>query len=234
MQVFYAPDIKGYTYVLDENESRHIVRVMRMTKGSPVKLIDGLGNLYDGIISDPDQRKCIISVTGVTKGFEERDYRLHIAVSPLKNSERFEWMIEKCVEIGIDEITPVISRHTEKKGIRPERINNIIISAMKQSLKARKPVLNKVISFDKFIASVKPAVKLIAHCNDTPARTKITEVCPPGSDSAIMIGPEGDFSEAEVNEAVNKGFLPIHLGNSRLRTETAGIAACFSVYLINQ
>jgi 16S rRNA (uracil1498-N3)-methyltransferase len=233
MQVFYAPDIKGNTYILDEKESRHIVRVMRMSKGAPVMLIDGFGNLYNGIITDPDPKRCKISVTGVTREFEERNYRIHLAVSPLKNAERFEWMIEKIVEIGIDEITPLISHHTEKTGIREERITNIVISAMKQSLKARKPVLNSPAHFDEFIASVNSHVKLVAHCNSSVDRAKITEACPPGEDVTIMIGPEGDFSEKEIKDATKYGFISIHLGNSRLRTETAGIAACLSVYLIN-
>ncbi len=234
MQVFYAPDIIGDTYILDEKESRHIVRVMRMTKGTCVKLTDGKGNMYEGIISDPDQKRCIISVTGVTKGFEDRRYRLHLAVSPLKNNDRFEWMIEKCVEIGIDEITPVISHNTEKPGIRKERLDNIIISAMKQSLKARKPVLNNAVPFKDFVSYLSSPVRLIAHCYEASERSKITAVCPPDSDVTIMIGPEGDFTESEIYKAINNGFAPIHLGNSRLRTETAGIAACCSVYLINQ
>jgi len=234
MQVFYAPDIKGDTYILDEKESRHVVRVMRMPKGSPVRLIDGSGNLYKGIISEPDQKRCVITLTGITEGFEERNYRLHLAVSPLKNTERFGWLIEKIVEIGVDEITPVISNHTEKTGIREERLNNIIISAMKQSLKARKPLLNPPVSFDEYISSATSSVKLIAHCNETVERVRITEACPPKSDTVIMIGPEGDFSEKEVKDAISEGFVSIHLGKGRLRTETAGIAACFSVYLINQ
>ena len=122
-----------------------------MTKGTEVKLIDGKGNLYEGIIDDPDQKKCIIEITGVIKDFEKRNYRLHIAISPLKNPERFEWFIEKSVEIGIDEITPLICRNTEKQGLKTERINNLIISAMKQSLKATKTVFNEPCTFNDFI-----------------------------------------------------------------------------------
>jgi 16S rRNA (uracil1498-N3)-methyltransferase len=234
MQVFYAPDIRGDTYILDEKESRHVVRVMRMPKGAPVRLIDGSGNLYNGIISEPDHKKCVITLTGIKKGFEERNYRLHLAVSPLKNAERFEWLIEKIVEIGVDEITPLLADHTEKTGVREERLNNIIISAMKQSLKARKPLLNPPLPFDEFISSVASPVKLIAHCNESVKRVNVKEVCPPKSDTSIMIGPEGDFSEREIKDAINEGFSSVHLGKSRLRTETAGIAACFSVYMINQ
>ena len=131
MQIFYAPDINGDFYTLDENESRHIIRVLRMTKGTGVRLIDGKGNLYEGVIEIPDQRKCTIIITSFIKDFEKRNYWLHIAISPLKNTERFEWFIEKSVEIGIDEITPLVCRNTEKTGIKSERINNLIISSMK-------------------------------------------------------------------------------------------------------
>jgi 16S rRNA (uracil1498-N3)-methyltransferase len=234
MQIFYAPDIAGKYYTLDEKESRHLVRVMRMVKGADVKLIDGKGNLYEGFISQPDQNKCIIELTSEIKDFEKRNYKLHIAISPLKNPERFEWFVEKSVEIGIDEITPVICKNTEKPGIKSERVNNLIISAMKQSLKAKRTVLNEITGFKDFLNKNIEGTKMIAHCNNSNGRKKISDVYSKNSDSIILIGPEGDFSSDEIDMAVKKGFLPIHLGTSRLRTETAGLAACHSVYFINQ
>jgi 16S rRNA (uracil1498-N3)-methyltransferase len=234
MQVFYAPDITGEYYTLDERESKHTVRVLRMVEGSEIKLIDGKGNLYEGVISDPDQRACKIRVLDVIKGFEKRDYRLHIGISPLKNLERFEWFVEKSVEIGIDEITPIICHHTEKQGLKPERLNNIIISAMKQSLKASSTKLNPACEFKDFIISSNPGTLMIAHCNNGYERKSIGEVYQRGSDAVILIGPEGDFSEEEIIKAVNNGFIPVSLGKSRLRTETAGVAACHSIYFINQ
>lgn len=234
MQVFYAPDIKGSFYTLDEKESKHSIRVLRMKQGMQVKLIDGKGNLYEGIISEPDPKKCVIKVESVTRNFEVRDYRLHIAISPLKNPERFEWFIEKSVEIGVDEITPVICRNTEKTNIKTERIENIIISAMKQSLKSRLTVLNEVCSFTDFSKRDLHGTKMIASCNQIPVRSKIADTCHKGEDAVILIGPEGDFSEDEVGNAVTSGFIPVHLGRSRLRSETAGVAACHSVYFINQ
>ncbi len=234
MQIFYAPGIDGKTWILDEKESRHCVRVLRMKKDSPVKLIDGKGNLYEGIISDPDPGGCIIGITRVIKDFEKRNYSLHIAISPLKNPERFEWFIEKSVEIGIDEITPLICRNTEKQNIREDRINNLIISAMKQSLKARVTILNPLISFDKFVRIPRTGISCIAHCSGASPRRSLSEVYSKGNDALILIGPEGDFSDDEISVAVNNGSTPIHLGHSRLRTETAGIAACHSVYFINQ
>ena len=153
MQIFYAPNITGDTYTLDENESKHLIRVLRMVSGAGVRLIDGKGNLYEAIIRDPDQKKCTLQITGKKADFEKRNYRLHIAISPLKNPERFEWFIEKSVEIGIDEITPLICRNTEKPGIKTSRVSNLIVSAMKQSLKATLPILNDPCNFTEFIRS---------------------------------------------------------------------------------
>jgi len=234
MQIFYAPDITGDFYTLDENESKHLIRVLRMTKGSGVRLIDGKGNLYEGIIRDPDQKKCTIDITGKITDFEKRNYKLHIAISLLKNPERFEWFIEKSVEIGIDEITPLICKNTEKPGIKTERVNNLIISAMKQSLKATRTILNEPCRLEDFIAKDKDGTKMIAHCDDSLLRRKISDVYSESDNAIILIGPEGDFSRDEINYAVSKGYSPVHLGSSRLRTETAGVAACHSVYFINQ
>jgi 16S rRNA (uracil1498-N3)-methyltransferase len=237
MQIFYAPDISGNEYTLDEKESKHIIRVLRMSEGDPVRLIDGKGNLYDGIVDNPDQKRCSIKITGVIKDFEKRNYRLHIAISPIKNADRFEWFIEKSVEIGIDEITPLICRNTEKPRIKEERINNIIISAMKQSLKATKPVLNEPKLFKDFISgdiSTFSGSRMIAHCNHSFKRDGVADVCLSGKDAIILIGPEGDFSTDEIQMAAARGFAHVHLGESRLRTETAGLAACYAVNFINQ
>jgi 16S rRNA (uracil1498-N3)-methyltransferase len=234
MQIFYAPDIAGDTYTLDEKESKHIIRVLRMIKGADVRLIDGQGNLYEGIISDPDQKRCTIKVTGRIYDFEKRNYRLHIAISPLKNPERFEWFVEKSVEIGIDEITPLVCRNTEKPGIKSDRVNNLIISAMKQSLKATRPVLNDTCNFKDFIKTDLKGIMMIAHCDDSIERTKISDVYSKNENAVILIGPEGDFSKEEINSAIKSKFSPVHLGPSRLRTETAGVAACHSIYFLNQ
>jgi len=234
MQIFYAPDIAGKSHVLDEKESKHIIRVLRMIKGADVKLIDGKGNLFEGFISEPNQNKCIIEITREVKDFEKRNYKLHIAISPLNNPERFEWFVEKSVEIGIDEITPLLCKNTEKPGIKSDRVNNLIISAMKQSLKAKKTVLNEPCSFKDFVSNDLNGIRMIAHCDASTERKKISEVCSKNTNSIILIGPEGDFSREEVTSAITMGFIPVHLGPSRLRTETAGVAACHSIYFINQ
>jgi 16S rRNA (uracil1498-N3)-methyltransferase len=234
MQIFYAPDITGNTYTLDEKESKHLIRVLRMTRGTNVRLIDGKGNLYEGIISNPDQNKCIIDIIGRITDFEKSNYRLHIAISPLKNPERFEWFIEKSVEIGIDEITPLICKNTEKPGIKSDRVNNLIISAMKQSLKATRTILNAPSSFKDFIGNESNGIRMIAHCDYSNVRSKISDIYSKNENAIILIGPEGDFSREEIELAVSRNFCQVHLGPSRLRTETAGIAACHSIYFINQ
>jgi len=234
MQIFYAPDISGNYYTLDEKESKHCIRVLRMTRGTSVRLIDGKGNLYEGSISNPDSKKCTVVITEIIKDFEKRNYRLHIAISPLKNPERFEWFVEKSVEIGVEEITPLISRNTEKPGIKTERVNNLIISAMKQSLKSVRTILNEPCLFHDFINTSHVGTMMIAYCDEKPPKTAIGEVYSKGNDAVILIGPEGDFSGEEIKAATGKGFLPVHLGQSRLRTETAGIAACHSIYYLNQ
>jgi 16S rRNA (uracil1498-N3)-methyltransferase len=234
MQIFYAPGISGNTYILDEKESRHCIRVLRMVRGTPVKLIDGKGNIYEGIISKPDARECQVTVNKVVADFEKRSYRLHIAISPLKNPERFEWFIEKSVEIGIDEITPIICKNTEKQSVKQDRFNNIILSAMKQSLKAKITIFNDLCSFDNFIHNDFSGKKMIAHCNSDIEREGIAKAYLKEENVVILIGPEGDFSNDEINSACSNGYLSVHLGSSRLRTETAGIAACHSIYLLSQ
>lgn len=234
MHIFYVPGITGDSCVMDESESRHCIRVLRMTKDDRVKLVDGKGGYYEGIITGSDPSACRIRITDSFQGFEKRGYRLHMAVSPIKNQERFEWLIEKIVELGIDEITPLVCRNTEKKGIKTERINNIIISAMKQSLKAYKPLLNEALPFREFIAAGHSGIKMIAHCDRGSELKKMDLVYRKGMDALILIGPEGDFSKEEIDLALSSGYAGISLGTSRLRTETAGIAACHSVYFINQ
>ena len=234
MQVYYAPGINGQHWTLEAGESKHLVKVLRMRKDDEVQLIDGLGNLYYAVITDPDPDACTVTVSRVIRDFESRNYRLHIAISPLKNPERFEWFLEKCVEIGLEEVTPLICHNTEKTGIRSSRLNNIIISAMKQSLKARLTRLNEPVKFSDFIKQATTVPSYIAHCNDITSRSNLSEIYRKGDDAVILIGPEGDFSDTEIKEAVTAGYQPVHLGTSRLRTETAGVAACHSIYFLNQ
>lgn len=234
MYIFYAPDVKSDIYILGEKESKHSVRVLRMRKGDQVRLIDGGGNLYEGIIREADPKRCIVEVSNVIHGFEKRDYSLHIAISPLKNPDRFEWFVEKCVELGTDEITPLICRNTEKPDVRHERMSNIIISAMKQSLRAKVTKLNDTFEFKNFIRKELKGNLMIAHCNNNIKRYGIGDIYVKGENAVILIGPEGDFSHDEIAAAADRGYRSVHLGPGRLRTETAGIAACHSIYFINQ
>lgn len=233
MQLFYTENVSGQTAYFDNEESAHGIRVLRMHKGDSITFTDGLGTLYEGLISSDDPRKMEAEILSAHNGYGEKPYRLHLAVSPLKNTDRFEWLIEKAVEIGIDEITPVICERSEKPGIRKDRILKLVISAMKQSLKSICPKLNESITFSKFIAENNSGFRLIAHCNTETGRISITEAIKPANDYLILIGPEGDFTNDEVDLAIKAGFISVHMGNSRLRTETAGVAACCSVYLMN-
>ena len=205
-----------------------------MKRGTPVRLIDGKGNLYVAVIDNPDPRKCSLEITGIIRDFEKRNYKLHIAISPIKNHDRFEWFIEKSVELGIDEITPLICSNTEKPGIKSDRINNLIVSAMKQSLKATRTILNETTSFSDFVKRECDGQRMIAHCDSTEEKSKISDVYLKGENAVILIGPEGDFSKEEILSATSVGYQSVHLGSSRLRTETAGVAACHSIYFINQ
>ncbi len=234
MHIFYAPGIKGSSHKLSETESKHCIRVLRMSRGDNVRLVDGEGGLYEGLIDDPDPVNCRIAVTKKIPVSENRSYSLKIGISPLKNRERFEWFVEKCVEIGIDIIAPVICHRSEKNRIDSARTERIIISAMKQSVKLFKPVLSEAIPFDRFIREHHDGIRMISHCSNSFRREKIDTVYQRGNKAVILIGPEGDFTDEEIAGALENGYVSVHLGSSRLRTETAGIAACHSVYFINQ
>jgi 16S rRNA (uracil1498-N3)-methyltransferase len=233
MQLFYTNNVSDGTALFSGEESGHCIRVLRMRRGDTLHFTDGEGSLYEGIISDDDPHGMKVSVTGVIKNAGKRQYRLHVAISPLKNDDRLEWFIEKAVELGIDEITPVICSRTEKKRIRKERLEGLILSAMKQSVKSFLPRLNEAVTFKEFVARGSTGRKLIACCDQQFERQAITSVTRRGEDVVVMIGPEGDFTEEEIRLASDAGFLPVHLGPSRLRTETAGVAACCAVYFNN-
>jgi len=231
--MFYAPDIETSLF-LPEEESQHAVKVLRLQAGDRIELIDGKGGYYKAEIIFPHHKRCEIQILEKQAEFHKRPYHLHIAIAPTKNIERLEWFAEKVTEIGIDEITPVICRFSERKIIKHDRLEKILISAMKQSLKALGTVLNPPRSFNEFISAPSNSVKMIAHCNESfNNRVSISQVCKKGDNVVILIGPEGDFTDLEIDAAIRSGYLPIHLGKSRLRTETAGICACHSVYFMN-
>lgn len=232
MQLFYLSNISGAEVILNETESKHAVRVLRLGEGDQVQIIDGVGGFYEAQISEPHSKRCKLQIIRTIKNFEKRNFKLHIAIAPTKNIDRFEWFLEKCTEIGIDEITPLLSEHSERKVIKPERLEKILVSAMKQSLKAYLPKLNELTYFKNLIANSDSSKKFIAHCNKG-EKKHLKNTILKGDDVLILIGPEGDFSAEEVQLAKEKGFKEVSLGNARLRTETAGIVACHIVNLAN-
>ena len=232
MSLFYVPALSS-GHVLPEEESQHAVKVLRLQVGEEITLIDGAGGFFKAKITNPHPKHCSFEITETILEYGKRDYHLHIAIAPTKNIERLEWFIEKATEIGIDEITPIICRFSERKVIKAERLEKIIVSASKQSLKAYFPKLNPLCSFDELIKNQQASQKFIAHCYDEDKRLLQNEV-QKSNDVLILIGPEGDFSREEVQKAMSAGFIPVSLGNSRLRTETAGVVACHTVSLRNE
>ncbi len=232
MQLFYVPDILGAEVVLDETESKHAVKVLRLSTGDKVQLIDGKGGFYEAEISVAHPKKCMLKITKTKKEFGKKDFHLHIAIAPTKNNDRFEWFLEKTTEIGINEITPILCDHSERKNIKSDRLEKILVSAMKQSLKAYLPKLNKLTTFKDLVSSSKTEHRFIAHCYQD-SKNHIKNESLKSNEVLVLIGPEGDFSPEEVAFAIQRGFKEITLGDSRLRTETAGIVACHIVNLVN-
>ncbi len=233
MQIFYSSEIKDGNALFSREESGHCLRVLRMRRGDSLTFTDGMGNLYDGVITTDDPKGMTVTITSVKSDPGPRSYRLHVAISPLKNDDRLEWFIEKAVETGIDVITPVICNRSEKKKIRRERLEGIILSAMKQSARCLLPLLEEPEELDGFLQRHVQGKRMIATCDPSFERIAITEAFACGEDVTILIGPEGDFTPEEVRAAITAGYVPVHMGTGRLRTETAGIAACCSVYLAN-
>lgn len=233
MNLFYNPEINTGRCELSPEESRHCIRVLRLKAGDIIHVTDGVGNLYKTQIIDSNPKKCGLEVVIIEKREKKKSYSLHIAVAPTKNISRFEWFLEKATEIGIDEITPVICENSERTNVKTDRLNKVIISAVKQSLKTFVPVLNEAIPYEKFITRQFKGNKFIAYCSDE-YREQLKNFYQKEQDTTILIGPEGDFNQAEIKLAKDHSFLPVSLGDSRLRTETAALAACFTVNLANQ
>jgi len=231
MALFYVPTITQN--VLPEEESQHAVKVLRLQTGDKITLVDGTGGFYEARITNPHPKHCGFEIIKTKLEFGKRDYKLHIAIAPTKNIERLEWFIEKATEIGIDEITPIICRFSERKIVKEERLEKIIVSAAKQSLKAYFPKLNPLCTFDELMKKHQANQKFIAHCYEEDKKLLQTEIIK-STDVLVLVGPEGDFSPEEVENAISKCFVPVSLGESRLRTETAGVVACHTVALMNQ
>ncbi|WP_281643887.1 16S rRNA (uracil(1498)-N(3))-methyltransferase [Bacteroides zoogleoformans] len=232
MHVFYTPDIRTCAE-LPEEEATHAIRVLRLQAGDKVTLTDGKGNFYCAEITIATHKRCLVHILETLPQPPLWEGHLHIAMAPTKNMDRTKWFAEKATEIGFDELTFLNCRFSERKIIKTERISKILISAIKQSLKARLPRLNEMTDFKKFVAQPFEGQKFIAHCYEG-EKPLLKEVLTPGLDVVILIGPEGDFSEEEVQIAEAYGFRPVSLGKSRLRTETAALVACHLLNLQNQ
>ena len=236
MQLFYNEFITETSKEIkfDKEESRHIFKVLRKQEGSILNLTNGKGLFFKVTLIHSNLKNCMATVLEVKKQ-EPLSYSLHLAVAPTKLNDRYEWFLEKATEIGVTEITPIICEHSERKIIKIERFDKKIQSAMKQSLSAFLPKINKAISFDDFLKLQKDNLhqKLIAHCEES-KKQSLKSVLKPNNNTILLIGPEGDFSPNEINESIKTGFIPVTLGTSRLRTETAAIVACHSVAFINE
>ena len=232
MRLFFAEHIEMPNFVFNQDESKHISKVLRLKTGDKILLTDGKGCFYEAEISESSPKQCKVEIFKKTKA-SKHDYYLHIAIAPTKNNDRFEWFLEKATEIGIDEITPLLCKNSERKKIKYERLKKVVEAAMKQSYKAHHPILNDLTSFDDLINQDRfYDHQLIAHCYDKDKRTLKTELNKKQS-ALIIIGPEGDFTLEEVEKANLKNIKPLSLGDYRLRTETAGIAAVQSVAFLN-
>ena len=236
MELFYSQDISGGICRLDHDESGHCIKVLRHRCGDEISVIDGCGTLYRCRITSDSHKGVEAVVLDSVQEWGCHPYRLHLAVCPTKNNDRYEWFAEKACEIGFDELSPVIGEHSERRILKTARVEKILVSAAKQSLKAAVPIVNEPVSVKEFIQNIgdTEALKLIAYCfeDENIPRRSIKEVLEgyEDRDVVVLIGPEGDFSSDEARLALENGFIPVHLGLSRLRTETAAVTAAAAVY----
>ncbi len=234
MQLFYNTSLNESTesFSFDKEESKHIIKVLRKKDGDTLHVTNGLGFLFETKITLASDNKCTVEIVSFTQK-EPSKFHLHLAVAPTKMNDRYEWFLEKATEIGIQEITPIICDRSERKVVNMDRFEKIILSALKQSNELYLPKLNPAISFKEFVVQEKNGLQLIAHCEETDKKT-LKSVLQPNQDVTLLIGPEGDFSEKEINLALENKFQPVSLGNTRLRTETAAIVACHSIVFFNE
>jgi 16S rRNA (uracil1498-N3)-methyltransferase len=234
MQLFYNPSIDETTesFSFDKEESKHIIKVLRKKDTDILFVTNGLGLLLKTEITLASDNKCTVKILSFEKATPSK-FKLHLAVAPTKMNDRYEWFLEKATEIGIHEITPIICDRSERKVVNTERFEKILLTAMKQSNVLFLPKLNPAIPFKEFIKLKNEGLQLIAHCEETDKKS-LKSVLKPDENVTILIGPEGDFSEKEIELAMANKYIPVSLGNTRLRTETAAIVACHSVVFANE
>lgn len=233
MQLFYNPDLDETSsqFFFDASESKHMIRVLRKKVNDEVLITNGKGLMLSAKITDNNPKKCAVEITGVKK-VHPRSYWLHMVVAPTKMNDRFEWFLEKATEIGVNEITPVICEHSERKNIKLDRYKKVVQSAMKQSFQAYLPKLNDLATMEEFLKIPREGALFIAHLDES-ERYELKRRVIPDKPITILIGPEGDFSVNEIKKAKKNGYLPVSMGRNRLRTETAAIVACTTVAIIN-
>jgi 16S rRNA (uracil1498-N3)-methyltransferase len=234
MQLFYNPDIQpaDTTFAFDKEESKHIVKVLRKKEGDKIQITNGKGYLFTSEITFASEKKCEVTIIE-QHHFEPMPYYLHLAVAPTKMNDRYEWFLEKATEIGIHEITPIICEHSERTVFKADRFEKILQSAMKQSLQYYMPKLNEPVAYNTFVNAQHKGQLFIAHCEETDKKLLKNEI-KSKERITILIGPEGDFSTKEIQLALQKGYAPVSLGNTRLRTETAAVVAAHSVAFVNE
>lgn len=233
MIIFYAPDIE-HTLTLPESDSQHAVRVLRMQPGAELTVIDGRGFSYRCRLLDAHSRHASVVIEAKEAMPLCWRQQLTVAVSPTKHNDRMEWLVEKLTEIGVNRIVPLLSKRSERKEIKVERLEKIAVAAMKQSLKAVLPVIEPMMPVRRFIEQCTVEQRFIAHCDEDSPRQLLSHLYHPFTDAAIMIGPEGDFAPDEVKLALSSGWLPVTLGDNRLRTETAALVGCDTFHIIDQ
>lgn len=231
MHLFYTPDI-ATTLELPQDEAAHAIRVLRLAEGSEVMLTDGKGSFYRAEIDMISGKRCYVRIVETITPDPLWRGHLHLAMAPTKNMDRIEWFAEKATEIGFDELTFLDCRFSERRVVKTERVEKILVSAMKQSLKPTLPLLNGMTPFDKFVSQPFEGQKFIAHCYEG-EKEALLQALQPGENALVLIGPEGDFSPEEVQKAMTYGFRPITLGRSRLRTETAALVAVHMMNIVN-
>ena len=232
MPLFYAPDIET-TGLLPQEEAAHCLRVLRLRVGDPVEVTDGRGSFFRGLIAETGRQEVRVEWSERTPWEKTWDIGLHLAVAPTKNMDRTEWLCEKACEIGFDRLTFLDCRYSERRAVKEDRIRKILIAAMKQSLKGALPVLEEMCPFRRFVQAERSGRKLIAHCHAGEKLPLTALSLPKGTPCTVLIGPEGDFSEEEVDMALAAGYEPVSLGPSRLRTETAALTAVTLLNLLH-
>lgn len=233
MIIFYAPDIER-TLTLPESDSQHAVRVLRLRPGAELTVIDGKGNRYLCRLLDAHSKHASVEILSSEPMPLSWQQEITVAVAPTKHIDRMEWLVEKLTEIGVNRIVPLLSERSERKVVKIDRLEKIAISAMKQSLKGVLPIIEELTPVKRFISECTAEQRFIAHCDDMSERHLLSRSYRPATSAAVMIGPEGDFSPAEVDAALTSGWMPVTLGDNRLRTETAALVACDTFHIIDQ